>query len=189
LYLYEIQCLSCYNKSISFDSFIDLQITIPDSHEAVNLDECLKYHTSRETLRDTNQVYCEYCKKNQDSTKQLYLWEMPELLIIQLKRFEMIGKRARKKESQVIFPLINLNFEDYCHPYHINKYTYDLYAVSYHIGNTGGGHYIAYTKNPRNNKWYKYDDSRYREVLDEEIGKELYNEGSYVLFYKKNIIK
>jgi len=76
--------------------------------------------------------------------------------------------------------------EEYYHPFHKKDQTYDLYAVSYHIGSTGGGHYIAYTKNPRTKKWYQYDDSRYREISDDAIEKQLYDEGSYVLFYKKN---
>jgi len=48
LYLNEIQCLTCNNKSSSFDSFFNLQITIPDSRDKIHLDDCLKHHTHRE---------------------------------------------------------------------------------------------------------------------------------------------
>lgn len=39
---------------------------------------------------------------------------------------------------------------------------YNLYAVSNHTGNTLGGHYTAYCRNPALGEWYSYNDSRYR---------------------------
>lgn len=44
------------------------------------------------------------------------------------------------------------------------KLIYDCYAVSNHYGNMGFGHYTAYCKNPLNNKWYEFDDSRVSEI-------------------------
>ncbi len=38
---------------------------------------------------------------------------------------------------------------------------YNLYAVSNHSGNTLGGHYTAYCRNPTLGEWYSYNDSRY----------------------------
>ena len=34
----------------------------------------------------------------------------------------------------------------------------DFFLIS--IGGTGGGHYTAYAKNPLDNEWYLFDDSR-----------------------------
>ncbi|MEQ2158983.1 hypothetical protein GOODEAATRI_017770, partial [Goodea atripinnis] len=39
---------------------------------------------------------------------------------------------------------------------------YNLYAVSNHTGNTLGGHYTAYCRNPVLGEWYTYNDSRYQ---------------------------
>ena len=37
---------------------------------------------------------------------------------------------------------------------------YELYAISNHYGNAGGGHYTAYAKNAHLDQWYEFDDSR-----------------------------
>lgn len=49
-----------------------------------------------------------------------------------------------------------------------------------HTGILGGGHYVAYGKNP-NNKWYSYNDSMCREVAEEHIDKN----SAYILFYER----
>ena len=57
---------------------------------------------------------------------------------------------------------------------------YDLYAVSQHIGNYGGGHYTAACKNY--DKWYLFNDDDVNEINDEN---EIQNNTAYILFYKK----
>lgn len=39
------------------------------------------------------------------------------------------------------------------------KKTYNLIAVSNHYGGMGGGHYTAYARNYKDDKWYHFDDS------------------------------
>nr|XP_023019234.1 ubiquitin carboxyl-terminal hydrolase 31 [Leptinotarsa decemlineata] len=65
---------------------------------------------------------------------------------------------------------------------------YDLYAVCYHHGcDLETGHYTAACKNPYDNQWYLYDDSKVvnlsREVND--ISSLLVNNSAYILFYQK----
>lgn len=55
---------------------------------------------------------------------------------------------------------------------------YDLSAMSIHLGIMGGGHYVAYGKNPKD-QWVFFNDSSAREVSDERVGKE----NGYCLFY------
>jgi hypothetical protein len=57
---------------------------------------------------------------------------------------------------------------------------YELYAVSNHYGSLGGGHYTAYAKNHRENKWYKFDDSSVSSVQAESVK----TSAAYVLFYR-----
>jgi len=45
----------------------------------------------------------------------------------------------------------------------------------------GGGHYTAYCKNFKNNKWYDFDDSTVTEINEED----LVTNAAYVLFYKR----
>ena len=50
----------------------------------------------------------------------------------------------------------------------------------------GFGHYISFTKNPFDQKWYKYDDLNKEEVSEEKIHKE----SAYLLFYiRKDVIE
>lgn len=57
---------------------------------------------------------------------------------------------------------------------------YDLYAMSCHTGIMGGGHYVAYAKNP-NGKWYCYNDSSCKEVQEDQLD----TNSAYILFYER----
>ena len=56
---------------------------------------------------------------------------------------------------------------------------YDLHGVVNHYGTLGFGHYVSFTRNPFDRKWYKYDDMNREEVPEEKIQKE----SAYLLFY------
>ena len=58
---------------------------------------------------------------------------------------------------------------------------YNLHGIVNHFGTLGFGHYISYTKNPFDNKWYRYDDLVKGEVEEGEIHKE----SAYLLFYMR----
>merc|ERR1712118_502731 len=66
------------------------------------------------------------------------------------------------------------------------KPTYDLFAISNHMGGVGGGHYIAHCLNATTKKWYRYDDSSVRAVSAADVlEKALVTPSAYVLFYKR----
>ena len=56
---------------------------------------------------------------------------------------------------------------------------YDLHGMVNHYGTLGFGHYVSYTKNHNDSKWYRYDDL-YREEVTED---QLHKESAYLLFY------
>ena len=63
---------------------------------------------------------------------------------------------------------------------------YDLHGIVNHYGTLGFGHYISFTRNPFDNKWYKYDDLNREEVPEEKIHKE----SAYLLFYiRKDVLE
>ena len=57
--------------------------------------------------------------------------------------------------------------------------TYELFALTVHIGSLDMGHYIAYTK--RYNKWYLFNDEDFEIVREQDA----LNQEAYLLFYKK----
>lgn len=87
------------------------------------------------------------------------LWSTPDILVIQLKRFQYIPGQYfvhREKISDVVdFPIEGLDLSQYVIGPHTDEAppVYDLYAVSHHMGGLGGGHYTATCKNFLNNKW------------------------------------
>ncbi|KAH7819864.1 putative ubiquitin specific peptidase 11 [Monocercomonoides exilis] len=58
---------------------------------------------------------------------------------------------------------------------------YDLFAVSNHMGGTGGGHYTAYAYSPLKKKWMKYNDDSVDEVSENSV----VTKDAYILYYKR----
>ena len=66
-----------------------------------------------------------------------------------------------------------------------NKWTYNLYGVITHIGESGpNAHFLASCKSPVDNKWYRYNDALVNPINN--IQNEVINFGTpYILFYQK----
>ena len=183
LYLNEIICSHCDNRTITFEAFNIFQLPISNSN--TSLIKSLENFSNSEELKDDNKYKCDSCKQYQNALKKTYIWDLPESLIIQLKRFKNTGSHMYKNTSVIDFPIDGLTFDGNYHEFHKKNYKYNLYGVVCHMGSLNGGHYIAYTKNPLNNKWYKYNDSEVCYIPDDFIKKELITESAYILFYKK----
>ena len=148
LFMGEVTCSKCKKKSTNFEAFNILPLPIPD--KVSNLKDCLKEFSKPEVMDGDNKYNCTNCKEYTPAHKNIYLWDLPELLIIQLKRFTNNGISTRKNTETVKFPLENLTFDENYHEYRPRNYSYNLYGVVYHMGSLSGGHYIAFTKNPIN---------------------------------------
>lgn len=183
LFISEIKCNKCNNKSRRFEPFNILPLEIPDGGK--NIKDCLSEFGKIAKLTGDNQYHCDVCKEKNDAEKRMFFWDLPELLIIQFKRFNNIGRSTRKNTTSISYPFENLTFENNYHEYRARNYKFNLYGVVYHMGSLNGGHYIAYTKNPISNKWYKFNDDSVYHIPDEQIEKEIMDSGSYILFYKK----
>ena len=59
---------------------------------------------------------------------------------------------------------------------------YRLYASSNHSGTLDGGHYVAHCRHIPTNRWFKYDDTDVREIVDLAT---LKTATSYILFYSR----
>ena len=59
---------------------------------------------------------------------------------------------------------------------------YQLYGVSNHIGMLGGGHYVAYAKNPENHTWYSFNDSACQPIKNMN---EVQTPAAYTLFFER----
>ena len=107
------------------------------------------------------------------------------MLVLHLKRFAFSTFRREKVETEVDFPLDGLDLSKYVHgPQPLNGgAVYDCVAVSNHMGNLGGGHYVAAGRNSEDGKWYKFNDSTTHEMKAADVTSRDGLSTAYLLFY------
>lgn len=122
------------------------------------LEDCLRMFTDKEELSLDDYWHCPKCEKPQKASKQLTIWRLPKILIIQLKRFSYKQFTRDKIDNFIDFPLYNLDLKNFCsesnQPNLEGKTLYDLYGVINHYGGIYGGHYTATAKTIFKDKEY-----------------------------------
>jgi len=157
------------------EPYFMVDLPIPPENKSPSLIDCFNHYVEGETIQnykdeETNEIV--------DIKKRIIFWSFPNILAIDLKRF---NGRFQKNQIQVSFPLDELDLSPYVIGYKKENYKYELYGVCNHSGGVMGGHYTAYVKNA-NGKWYHYNDTTVSEVgLTESI----ISPKAYVLFYRK----
>lgn len=150
--------------------------------QKITLYQCFDFFSEPEILDLNDSWYCPVCKKHCQATKQIELWNTPDILLVHLKRFENQRSFSDKIDVTVEFPIQNLNLTDNVADKNDPRgYIYDLLAVDNHYGGLGGGHYTAYAKNHIDGKWYYFDDSRVTETDPERS----ISGSAYLLFYAR----
>ena len=111
-----LTCLECRYKSHVFESFMYLSLPIPKHSkrgpgdgEDVTINDCIKDYIRKEVLEGDERWKCPRCKRKTKSTKKISLWKLPNILVINLKRFEFSIYCQRKIRTFIDFPLRNLN--------------------------------------------------------------------------------
>jgi len=180
----------------SFDDLCDKNVDIikdqaePNRNQNITLKDCLDLYVTEETLKENNEWYCSKCKKHKLARKKFDIWFSPKYLIIHFKRFNVSRGyfNSRKNTSLVQFPIEGLDLTEYVKSDEFLSQIppiYDLYAVSIHGGSLDGGHYTAYGKNFKNNKWYHFNDSSVSGASPNDI----ISSGAYMLFYKRRDVQ
>jgi ubiquitin C-terminal hydrolase len=147
--------------------------------EKLTLETCLEQFFKPETLGEEDMVLCEKCNQRGRATKTFQPERLPDVLLIQLKRFvhEGNGLTGRKVRDPVVFQDV-LDVPD------VLKDRYRLKAVVFHHGyGLSSGHYTCTAQ--VGGEWYNFDDSRVTKTnLDEDRASETKN--AYILFYEKS---
>ena len=164
------------NNNINQYNYFNNCINI--NYDSVNLYDCFNYDRKQNIMSGDNSMYCNYCKKTSDSCMYTNLVTGPEILVLLLNR----GKGIQYKVK--IYFEENLNLFNYIE-YKDTGFNYKLIGVITHIGESSmNGHFIAFCKDPINEKWFKYNDAIVTEIND--FQKEVINFGMpYLLFYQK----
>jgi ubiquitin C-terminal hydrolase len=164
--------------SMTPEPFFMVDLPIPHNNKRPSLIDCFDHYIDGEIIEDFKD---ENTKEKVTIRKRLLFWSLPNILVIDLKRF---NNKSQKNQIHVNFPLDDLDLSKYVVGYKKEIYKYQLYGVCNHSGSTMGGHYTAFVKNA-NNKWYHFNDTSVSEVgLNESI----ISSKAYVLFYRKKIM-
>lgn len=169
-----ISCINVDYESSRIEDFWDIQLNVSGNK---NLDDSFKDYIQVETMEGENKYFAEGYGL-QDAKKGVIFESFPQVLHLQLKRFEYdINRDAMMKvNDRYEFPeIFNAS------PYLSNSadktesYVYQLHGVLVHSGDFNAGHYYAFLKPTADGHFYKFDDDRVtratlKEALEENFG-------------------
>jgi len=192
------RCMCCNNKSIRYEPFVTLALSVPiknsqDMTKTFSIYDCLDHLIKEEQLDDDNKMNCEMCGLNNRAHSQSLLWKTPKILVLHIKRFlvNSYGVPSQKITNDVQYPITNFDLEKYFDPTspYKNSSKYDLVGINIHQasgygGNINSGHYTSMVKNIMNNNWYLYNDAnKIKQVYTKEF---LQDRDAYLLFYYRH---
>jgi hypothetical protein len=163
----------------------DIKSLASSSKKTITLYDCFDAFSKEEQLDKANLWDCENCKGKVQVIKSATLCTLPPILIIHLKRFKQRIlyhlSTSKKIEDYVEYPIEGLELEGYADEKYKSKAKYNLFAVTNHIGGTGGGHYTAICKNSISNLWLEFDDDRVTQARESDIVSRF----GYILYYRR----
>jgi ubiquitin C-terminal hydrolase len=164
--------------TIKPEPYFMVDLPIPPENKSPTLIDCFDHYVNGEIMEGDNAWYNEKLNKKINIRKKIQFWSFPNILVIDLKRFNF---NRQKNQIHISFPLDNLDLSKYVIGYKSDTYIYELYGVCNHSGSVSGGHYTSYIKNA-NGKWYHFNDTNVSEV---GILESIVSPKAYVLFYRK----
>ncbi|KAG0658895.1 hypothetical protein C6P45_002049, partial [Maudiozyma exigua] len=171
------------SQSITLDPFQTIQLDISDP-EVNDLESAFKKFSEYELIpfRSSN-------GSDVEAKKQTFIDKLPEVLLIQLKRFSFINntdtdnsmtnynaysgriEKVRKKiayEHEMIIPADSVSSPVL--KQHEENRRYSLSGVIYHHGmSSDGGHYTADVYHKTNDQWYRIDDVGITELKKADV--------------------
>ena len=169
-----ISCINVDYESSLIEDFWDIQLDVSGNK---NLDESFKDYIQVETLDGENKYYAEGFGL-QDARKGVIFESFPQVLHLQLKRFEYdinrdavmkVNDRYEFPETFDATPYLADNADK------SEPYIYQLHGVLVHSGDFNAGHYYAFLKPTKDGHFYRFDDDRVtratrKEAMEENFG-------------------
>lgn len=114
---------------------------------------------------------CGGCKEKRGSKKQLALCQLPNILVVFLKRFTVTGdKNERPVEVEA-----QLTLSD-------RRYT--LSSCVFHKGQNNDGHYLTLLREAEGATWTLFNDHKIFTGLSESEANEVLSTSAYIAFYR-----
>ncbi|KAI1080287.1 ubiquitin carboxyl-terminal hydrolase [Whalleya microplaca] len=191
-------CQRCSGVTNAVESFLDLSLGLenlapkkgkkaPRGGLSLTLQDCL----DEEYIKSDKCEYrCRSCQSSQQARRDHSIRLLPNVLSIQLKRFEFKqGSRDRvasKINTEVQFPL-QLNMLPYTTRGRMpdakdsqelaRSCTYDLLSVVEHVGEIDTGHYVSYCR--VGEQWFSFNDHKVELARKSDV----LGSQAYLLFY------
>ncbi|KAI8618550.1 cysteine proteinase [Chytriomyces sp. MP71] len=169
-----IKCLDVEFESSRVEDFYDVQLNVKGNK---NISDSFRDYISVETLDGENKYHAnEYGL--QVAKKGVVFTSLPPVLFLQLKRFEYDMERDRMVKINDRYEYAEeINLDQFLEQKPVTPQNYWLYGVLVHSGDLTGGHYCAFLRPEKNEKWFKFDDDRVtpclkREVFEDNFGGE-----------------
>ncbi|KAM0063146.1 putative ubiquitinyl hydrolase 1 [Helianthus debilis subsp. tardiflorus] len=173
----QVKCLACGNESNKVDEIMDISIDVVNSS---SIKEAFQKFFQPEILDGNNKYKCESCKMLVAARKQMSILQAPNILVIQLKRFE--GIYGRKIDKEIAFEEVLVLSSFMCKTSQDPHPEYKLFATIVHSGcSPDSGHYYAYIKDAFG-RWYCCNDS----FVSVSSLEEVFSEKVYILFFSRN---
>uniref|UniRef100_A0A6B2KZ39 Ubiquitin carboxyl-terminal hydrolase n=1 Tax=Arcella intermedia TaxID=1963864 RepID=A0A6B2KZ39_9EUKA len=175
----EVKCTICSNVSRKQEPFLELHLELCSG--SFSLEESLENYTKIEQL---NGYQCEKCQALVDAQKQLSIYQPPNILMLQLKRFDL-SLNGMKINKSVVFSE-HLDLKRIMSP--LSEYTemdlqYELYGVIVHYGSSlFVGHYTSFVN--VDGVWVLFDDERVTPLPNISV---VMKQNPYMLFYRKKV--
>ena len=166
-----LKCTKCSRTSIKEEAFNCLIVDIPpekDKRRVYELDECIEFTQRRKKV----DAICENCGIKDNTTKEEKIVKEPEILLVQLKRFDEEGY---KDERFVNYPIKWKAAK---------RSLVGVIEHSQYNKKENTGHYYAKCLNSKRKKWYVLNDQNARPW----VGK-IQNNKAYVLVYAADQLK
>ncbi|KAH8654046.1 ubiquitin carboxyl-terminal hydrolase [Tricladium varicosporioides] len=172
-----ISCINVEYESRRVEDFWDVQLNVSGNK---NIEDSFKDYIQVETMDGENQYFAGDEFKLQDARKGVIFETFPEVLHLQLKRFQYdidhdammkINDRYEFPETFDAAPYLSDDAD------RSESWEYQLHGVLVHSGDLNAGHYYAFIKPAKDGWFYKYDDDKVtkatmREVLEDNFGGE-----------------
>ena len=198
----ELKFVDCNHKRYNEFFYNNIQLEVKGFN---NLDSSMKNYFKTEIMDGENKINCEECHVKRTCHKRQIFKSLPNILVINLKRFEFDYNTMLKSKLNNYFEFpFELDMKEYLIEDHKEINTkYELTGITIHFGFSDYGHYYDLIKAP-DGKWYKFNDTFITEFNEKDIPQEAFGQkeneedfikdleekdndqnNAYILIYKK----
>jgi ubiquitin C-terminal hydrolase len=195
----QLICKDCPHRSDKTDQFLGVSLDIKNK---MKLSQSLELYVQEEIMEGENAYHCEACGFKVTAMKRMCFKDLPNTLVLHLKRFELDYDTMEKSKlnDEFQFP-----FELDMYPYTADgledaggagsdlapgrnakaKTKYELGGVLVHAGTANSGHYYSFVKDrrfaagssrhaPQPSQWWELNDDRVAALTEAQLADQCY---------------